>query len=118
MINIPYDNALDTAKLSPSRLNAEGRDGGSFGRSLEIGKQLSPSISAGVWMAEPGVYRHPGGPNGETFVVLQGLASIEIEAGDTYRLEPGSIISVPPTAASIMRVEQTLLKVSMIAKHI
>ena len=116
MSNITYDNVLDVADLQPSRLKPDGRDSGSFGRSIELGAQLSTKVDAGVWKAEPGAYRHPGSELGETFIVLEGAAEIEVQGFGAFELRSGSLITIPPITPSIMRVSQTLVKLSLIDK--
>ncbi|WP_429817621.1 cupin domain-containing protein [Ensifer sp. B1-9] len=116
MSNIAYDNVLDFADLRPSRLKPEGRDSGSFCRAIDLGAQLSRKIDAGVWKAEPGVYRHPGSDLGETFIVVEGAAEIEIQGFGSFELHSGRLITIPPITPSIMRVSETLVKLSLIDK--
>lgn len=116
MSNIAYDNVLDVADLQPSRLTPEGRDSGSFGRSIDLGAQLSTKVDAGVWKAEPGAYRHPGSDSGETFIVVEGAAVIEIHGFGGFELRAGTLITIPPVTPSVMRVSETLVKLALIDK--
>jgi hypothetical protein len=57
--------------LEPS-LPAEGREDGSTQRAISQFVSPDSPVLVAVWSAEPGVFSHPGGPGGETFIVATG----------------------------------------------
>jgi uncharacterized cupin superfamily protein len=105
-----HDDIRSDAGLEPS-LPAEGREGGSTQRL--ISRLDAPALVA-VWVAEPGVFAHPGGPGGETFVVVTGSGEIEIDGLGTHELSPGVIVVVPPDTASRLTVREPLRKLAVV----
>jgi uncharacterized cupin superfamily protein len=103
------DDIHSDAGLEPS-LPAEGREDGSTARVISRFDSPDAPVLAAVWSAEPGVFNHPGGAGGETFVVVTGSGEIEIDGLGTYELAPGVIVAVPPDTASRMTVREPLRK--------
>lgn len=67
----------------------------------------------GVWRAQPGVYRHPGG-DAETFVVLEGQATLVVPDRDAIELSAGTVVRIPARTPSEMRVSAHLRKLSLV----
>ena len=107
-----HDDIRSDAGLVPS-LPAVGREDGSTMR-LVSRFETAPVLVA-VWSAEPGVFDHPGGPGGETFIVATGSGEIEIDGLGTHELAPGVIVVVPPDTASRMTVREPLRKLAVVA---
>lgn len=103
---------FDDSGYGPSRLVAE-NGARSFGRPVGT-VRASGEIGMGFWKAEPGTYRHPGSPGGETFVVLEGEARLELPDG-SIELRPGSTVTVPPATPSSMVVRTLLRKFAVSA---
>ena len=70
-------------------------------------------VQVAVWSAEPGVFSHPGGPGGETFIVASGSGEIEIDGLGSHALEAGVIVVVPPDTASRLTVREPLRKLAV-----
>jgi uncharacterized cupin superfamily protein len=100
------------AGLDPS-LPAEGREDGSAARVVSQFVSPDAPVLVAVWAAEPGVFNHPGGAGGETFVVVTGAGEIEIDGLGTHDLSPGVIVAVPPHTASRMTVREPLRKLAV-----
>jgi uncharacterized cupin superfamily protein len=105
-----HDDIRSDVGLQPS-LPAEGREGGSTSRL--VSRIDGPALVA-VWSAEPGVFNHPGGPGGETFIVATGAGEIEIDGHGRHELAPGVIVVVPPDTASRMTVREPLRKLAVV----
>jgi uncharacterized cupin superfamily protein len=105
-----HDHIDSDAGLEPS-LPAVGREDGSASR--VVSRFGSQGVVA-VWAAEPGVFDHPGGAGGETFIVASGSGEIEIDGVGTYELAPGVIVAVPPGTASRMTVREPLRKLAVV----
>ena len=103
------DDIRSDAGFEPS-LAAEGREDGSMARVVSRFDSPSSPVLVAVWSAEPGVFDHPGGPGGETFIVASGAGEIEIDGLGTHDLSPGVIVAVPPDTASRMTVREPLRK--------
>lgn len=87
--------------------------GESSGRTLREVESQNAKTALGVWRAEPGTYGHPGNEVGESFVVIEGEATLTLDDGSEYPLSPGTFVTIPDATASSISVAQTLLKVSM-----
>ncbi len=107
---------FDDSLFSPSSLHAEGRDSGSYGHRIAGPSAGAEPVIMGFWMAEPGTYNHPGGTGGETFIVVEGEATIVVpEMGET-ELAPGVVFVIPPNMPSTMRVRTLLRKFSVVPR--
>lgn len=53
------------------------------------------AAKAAVWIAPPGVYPYPPRPIAETFVVIEGEADCRVAQGETRRIGPGDIVTIP-----------------------
>jgi uncharacterized cupin superfamily protein len=106
------DDIRSDAGLEPS-LPAEGREDGSTSRVISQFVSPDSPVLVAVWAAEPGVFNHPGGAGGETFIVATGSGEIEIEGLGTHELAPGVIVAVPPNTASRMTVREPLRKLAV-----
>jgi uncharacterized cupin superfamily protein len=71
------------------------------------------TVGMGFWKAEPGTYHHPGGPNGETFIVLEGEAVLKVPGQEDVQLRPGVTITIPASMPSSMVVRTLLRKFSV-----
>lgn len=98
--------------FEPSVLITEEDKTASLSKNLFTVPSPAGTTRTGVWHAEPGTYRHPGGGN-ETFVVLEGTAEFEMPTG-TVHLEPGVVCHIPADVPTVMVVTSTLRKVSVI----
>lgn len=72
---------------------AEGRDGGSWKRTIWSDEGKSNTIVA-VWKAEPGTYVFPGRALEETFIVAEGEAICTLGGQSPQRIGVGSIVRV------------------------
>lgn len=99
-------NAFDAHGVEPSAITSEDGRSSSFTKPV-----LDDGVTRmGIWIAEPGTFVHAGNPTGETFVVLEGEATIDIDGAGSHELFSGQIINVPPATASTMTVRSTLRK--------
>ena len=94
-------------------LPAEDREDGSTQKAISRFVSPDSPVLVAVWSAEPGVFSHPGGPGGETFIVATGSGEIELDGLGTHELAPGVILAVPPNTASRMTVREPLRKLSV-----
>lgn len=104
------DNIQSEAGFAPSLVTTDGAVVSSAKRLL---KNDERDVAIGVWRAPPGVYNHGGSPTGETFVIIEGTASIDIAGLATRDLEPGSFVTIGPKMPSTMTVHTMLHKVSL-----
>jgi uncharacterized cupin superfamily protein len=109
-----YFDANEDEGLKPSRLVTEETGAASLSASLYDIPSPAGTAHAGIWFAEPGTYNHPGGGH-ETFVVLEGAAEFDLPTG-TVTLGPGSVAHIPAATPTVMRVTETLRKVSVVIK--
>lgn len=72
---------------------AEGRDGGSWKRTIWSDEGKSNTIVA-VWKAEPGTYVFPARALEETFIVAEGEAICTLGGHGPQRIGVGSIVRV------------------------
>ena len=71
------------------------------------------AVETGVWEITPGVCTDVEAE--ETFVVLSGVATVEIEGGPTLELAPGVVGGFQAGATTVWRVHETLRKVYTVA---
>lgn len=108
MTDYVVTNALEVDDFAPSMPGAEG--GMSYSSTLFNLNVVESGVH--VWKAEPGRYPHPGAEQGETFIVLEGRATISFGA-DIHPIGPGSVVRVPPNTPSEMTVTALLQKVAL-----
>jgi len=94
--------------LKPSFTAVDGK-AKSYSREVPTAEGFG-SVRQGVWMAEPGEYRHPGGESAETFVVTHGRGKIQISGAGEYVLEPGVVVSLPAHTPAVMTVTEFIRK--------
>jgi hypothetical protein len=78
-------------------------------RSRTLWRSADGSVETGVWEITPGVSTDVEAE--ETFVVVSGAATVEIEGGATLELAPGVVGGFPAGARTVWRVAETLRKV-------
>ena len=99
-------------ELEPDPVDPETILAGSPVASAAEVAQWSGGAETGVWRIEPGVVTDV--EVEETFVVLDGRATIECE-GEIHELRPGSVCVFAAGAETKWTVTETLLKVYVIA---
>ncbi len=96
------------AELEPDPLDAEQViEGDPQTSDLELSTSPSGEVS-GVWRCTPGRFRDT--EVDETFVVLEGRATVEFESGEVIELAPGMVCTLPAGAETVWTVHETLLK--------
>lgn len=103
-------STMDDVDFKPSLKSVDGKRQ-SYYRSLPSPPGVT-GVHMGVWKAEPGEYRHPGGAGVETFVVTQGRGKILLAGAGEHVLQPGVIITIPANTASTLTVQQSIRKFS------
>ena len=82
-------------------------------RSATLWTSADGSVETGVWEITPGVSTDVEAE--ETFVVLAGAATVEIEDGPSLELSPGVVAGFAAGARTVWRVRETLRKVYTVA---
>jgi uncharacterized cupin superfamily protein len=92
--------------LDPADLELEPGGDGTGDRVLA---RTPGGVVTGVWQIEPGVATDV--EVDETFVVVSGRATVEIEGGPTLELAPGTVGVLHAGDRTVWRVHETLRKV-------
>lgn len=111
---VKHDEALNDEGFSLSALVSTDGIGQSYSKAILNKPGPTGQVMCGIWKAEPGEFRHPGGEHGETFVVIAGTASFHVEGEIAVELSAGSIVTVPPNTPTSMQISETLSKVAVI----
>jgi uncharacterized protein len=82
-------------------------------RSKALWTSPDETVETGVWEITPGVSTDVEAD--ETFVVLSGAATVEIEGGPTLQLTPGTVGGFAAGDRTVWRVTETLRKVYTVA---
>jgi hypothetical protein len=82
-------------------------------RSRALWTSPDGAIETGVWEITPGVSTDVEAD--ETFVVLSGAATVEVEGGPALELAPGVVGGFAAGARTVWRVRETLRKVYTVA---
>lgn len=114
--NTVGQSIFDDQLYTPSSLSGTGGVGRSYGTRISNSPAIDAVAGMGFWKAEPGEYNHPGGAGGETFIVVEGEATIDISGLGAHELSPGVVINIPPNTPSTMTVRALLRKFSVVAK--
>lgn len=100
--------ALPLAPVAPSDVEeGEPRAG-----SRALTRPGSPSGEVGVWTLEPGVVTDV--EIDETFVVIAGRGTVEIEGGPAEELRPGILMSLTAGMRTRWTITETLRKVYLL----
>lgn len=111
-MNMPIFSISDDIDLTPG-LPAEGRDSGSYRRSIWKDDIENGTVVA-VWKAEPGIYSYPGRDLEETFVVVEGEALYSQTGSEPVKIGPGSIVRVAKGVASRLEILSTFRKLATV----
>lgn len=96
--SIPWPSVYSTTPLALSTF-----------RSLET----IARVKIGLWRASTGEFSHPGGSQGELFIVIKGSGFLVV-GGTSTKITPGSIAIVPPQTPSTLKVDGEMEKIVMI----
>jgi uncharacterized protein len=111
---VPFAIAAGELALGDDELPAEQvLEGDPRVRSRTLWTSADGSVETGVWEITPGVSTDVEAE--ETFVVVSGAATVEIEGGATLELAPGVVGGFPAGARTVWRVAETLRKVYTVA---
>jgi uncharacterized cupin superfamily protein len=72
------------------------------------------ATKAAVWIAEPGTYAYDARPIAESFVVMEGEADCTVAGGETRRIGPGDIVTIPVNAPISLTVLTPFRKFAMV----
>ncbi len=72
------------------------------------------AAKAAIWIAPPGTYPYPARPIAETFVVIEGTADCRVAGGETRRIGPGDIVTVPVAKPIWLQVLTPFRKVAFV----
>lgn len=73
-----------------------------------------PGVFTGVWTAEPGEYHHPGQPNGEIFLVVEGTGTVTIGDLGPLDVAPGTIVTMPVNVPCTLTVHSSFRKFALV----
>lgn len=99
--------AAAAARLEPEPLDPEQILEGSPETSAYVLAATPAGGETGVWRCTPGRFRDV--EAAETFVVIEGRATIEWEGG-TVEVGPGDVCSLEPGTKTVWTVHETILK--------
>jgi hypothetical protein len=110
----PFAALVADVELQDDELPAEQvLEGDPRVRSRMLLTSADGAVETGVWEITPGVCSDVEAD--ETFVVLTGAATVEIEDGPTLKLAPGVVGGFQAGARTVWRVSETLRKVYTVA---
>jgi uncharacterized cupin superfamily protein len=99
--------AAAEATLEPDPLDPEQIVAGSPVTSALVLATSAGGVESGIWRCTPGTFRDV--EQEETFVVLEGRATLEFEGG-RRELAAGDVCVLTPGARTVWTVHETLLK--------
>ncbi|GEO84792.1 MULTISPECIES: cupin domain-containing protein [Alphaproteobacteria] len=111
-MNMPIFNISDDIDMTRG-VPAEGRDSGSYRRSIWQDDIENGTIVA-IWKAEPGIYSYPGRDLEETFIVAEGEALYSQTGSEPVKIGPGSIVHVAKGVASQLEILSTFRKLATV----
>jgi uncharacterized cupin superfamily protein len=100
--------------FTPSELSPDDGPGQAFIKLLGAAEFSDGGVRMGFWRAEPGDYVHPGGPGEETFVVVEGEATLSADGDADCELRPGVVVTIPANRPSRMAVRKALRKFAVV----
>lgn len=108
-----YARAADDSGRTEASTSEEGVQ--SWRRMIwqEDGDAATAALAA-VWIAPPGVYPYPARPIAETFVVIEGEADCRVAEGETRRIGPGDIVTIPVGQPIRLEVLKPFRKVAFV----